>query len=101
MNKLELNNDHFGEVLNILQEEAAEIIQSSSKVKRFGLDSTYGSKVSNRESLEEEIGDFLCIVKILTANGILDMGNIEKSINAKEQKLADWSPTLTQYLKNV
>ena len=101
MNKLEINTEHFAEVLNILQEEAAEIIQGASKVKRFGLDNSYGKAVSNRENLEEEIGDFLCIVKILTANGILDMSNIEKSINAKEEKLAKWSPTLTQYLKNV
>ena len=56
LNKSELNSDHFGEVLNILQEEAAEIIQCASKVKRFGIDNGYNG-VYNRPHLEEEISN--------------------------------------------
>jgi NTP pyrophosphatase (non-canonical NTP hydrolase) len=45
------------EVLNILQEECAEVIQAISKVRRFG-------KEKNVEDLCKEIGDMLYLVDL-------------------------------------
>lgn len=57
------------ELLEILQEEAAEVIQIISKIKRFGLYSYHPddeSKTSNIAHLSVEIGDFVAIVDLLT-----------------------------------
>ena len=45
------------EVLNLLQEECAEVIQAISKVRRFG-------KEANIEDLCKEIGDMLYLVDL-------------------------------------
>ena len=44
------------EILSITIEEAAEIIQAISKIFRFGIDTSWKGE-TNREHLEEEIGD--------------------------------------------
>ena len=51
-----MNAEH--EVLQLLQEECAEVIQAASKCIRFGeKDNTY--------QLEKEIGDLFCILEIM------------------------------------
>lgn len=52
------------EILTILQEECAEVIQAVSKVRRFGLD-------NNVTELKKEIADLLCMVDILLDSDIL------------------------------
>ena len=43
------------EVMDILQEECAEVIQAVSKINRFGADNVKpGKPKTNREQLEEE-----------------------------------------------
>lgn len=57
------------ELLDILQEEAAEVIQIISKIKRFGLYSYNPNdleKTTNIAHLSVEIGDFVAIVDLLT-----------------------------------
>ena len=80
------------EALDILQEECAEVIQAVSKISRFGLDNLKpGKPKTNREHLEEELGDLIAMIDILTRNGIVDSANIEMAATAKIEKLKQWS----------
>ena len=52
--------------MDILQEECAEVIQAVSKCSRFGIDNYKpGKPLTNREHLEEELGDLLAMVDIM------------------------------------
>jgi len=80
------------EALDILQEECAEVIQAVSKISRFGLDNLKpGKPKTNREHLEEELGDLVAMIDILTRNGVVDSANIEMAAAAKVEKLKQWS----------
>lgn len=83
-------NDQQNEVLLITLEECAEVIQAISKVFRFGIDSVHNS-VSNKEHLEEETGDLLCMIEMMMEQGILDREVVAKAKFAKRAKLAKWS----------
>ena len=86
------NPTRFQETLDILQEECAEVIQAVSKIRRFGIDnSKVGTNYSNREHLEEELGDVLAMVDILLINNIVDWGNLHRAKRAKIEKLKKWS----------
>lgn len=78
------------EILSILQEECAEVIQSVSKCCRFGYDSVHQNK-TNREMLEDEIGDLQCMVNLLIEYGIINENNILRAETNKLNKLKTWS----------
>ena len=61
--------EKIDEILNILQEECAEVIQVISKIRRFGLDDDYSGK-TNREKLTQEVGDVLLLIDLLQAHGL-------------------------------
>jgi len=80
------------EVMNILSEECAEVIQAVSKCHRFGLNNFKpGKPKTNCEHLEEEIGDLLAMVDILVDIGVVDQVSLEVSKIAKIEKLKKWS----------
>jgi len=80
------------EVLDILQEECAEVIQAVSKIRRFGADNVKpGKPKTNREHLEEELGDMLAMIDIMLELDIVDMDNLEIAKRAKIEKLKKWS----------
>jgi len=80
------------EVMDILQEECAEVIQAVSKVSRFGIDNVKpGKPKTNREHLEEELGDLLAMVDIMLEQDIVSWGNLEVAKKAKIEKLRKWS----------
>ena len=80
------------EVMDILQEECAEVIQAVSKISRFGLDNYKpGKPKTNREHLEEELGDLYAMINILHDMDIVSWTNIEKASEAKIEKLKQWS----------
>ncbi len=80
------------EVMDILQEEAAEVIQAVSKISRFGIDNLKpGKPKTNREHLEEELGDMLAMIDILLEKNVVSMNNLEIAKQAKIQKLKQWS----------
>lgn len=80
------------EVMDIAQEECAEIIQAISKIRRFGLDNAKpGTTYTNREHLEEELGDMLAMIDILTFNNVVNRDNLHKAKKAKIEKLKKWS----------
>ena len=81
------------ERLNLLQEEAGEIVQAASKVLRFGWDNTY-PKVgcSNLEHLEKEIGGICAILSLMAANSDISEARCSE---AEAYKLA----TIGKYTK--
>ena len=85
-------NSKEKEVMDILQEECAEVIQAVSKVSRFGIDNYKpGKPLTNREHLEEELGDLLAMVDIMKEMDIISWGNLEVAKLAKIEKLKKWS----------
>lgn len=84
--------ENSNEVMDILQEECAEVVQAVSKIRRFGIDNAKpGTEYTNREHLEEEIGDLLAMIDILQINNIVSWGNLHKAKRAKIEKLKKWS----------
>jgi hypothetical protein len=80
------------EVMNILSEECAEVIQAISKCHRFGIDNLKpGKPKTNREHLEEELGDLYAMIEILQQMDVVSWTNIEKAAEAKREKLKKWS----------
>lgn len=71
------------ELLTIVMEEAAEIVQEASKCIRFGLD--------NAPHLEKEIGDFLCMLELLHQNDYISYTRLEEHIHEKYEKLKKYS----------
>ena len=85
-------NEDNNEVMDILQEECAEVIQAVSKIRRFGADNKkHDQGQTNREHLEEEVGDMLAMIDILMANNIVSWGNLHIAKRAKIEKLKKWS----------
>ena len=78
------------EIMLIAQEECAEVIQAISKVFRFGMDDTHNGE-TNREHLEEEIGDLMCMIDLLIENGIVSESAVMTAKNEKLNKLIQWS----------
>ena len=93
MNKFVVNrmkSERQEEIMLICQEECAEVTQAISKVFRFGMDDEYNG-VTNREHLEEELGDLLCMIELLIASNMVDEMAVYRAKNAKMAKLAKWS----------
>lgn len=86
-------NEETREILLILQEECAEVTQAISKCFRFGPDQLKpGKERTNINMLEEEIGDLMAMVELLTD---LDIGitieGIQQAKMKKFEKLKIWS----------
>ena len=85
-------NEQVIEVMDILQEECAEVIQAVSKISRFGIDNYKpGKPKTNREHLEEELGDVLAMIDILIEYGVISEDHLEYAKAAKIEKLKKWS----------
>jgi NTP pyrophosphatase (non-canonical NTP hydrolase) len=78
------------EIILIAQEECAEVIQAISKVNRFGIDGIHNGK-SNRDHLEEEIGDLMCMFELMIENGIIQKQSVDNAKKRKIAKLKCWS----------
>jgi len=80
------------ETLLILAEECAEVIQAVSKCTRFGLHGVKpGKPKTNKEHLEEELGDLLAMVEILVDQGLVTNETLQHAKSAKREKLKVWS----------
>jgi NTP pyrophosphatase (non-canonical NTP hydrolase) len=82
------------EALIITAEECAEVIQQISKIIRFGIDLPYvtaGDGTTNRQQLEKEVGDLICMIDILIELGIIDSRALTEAEIAKREKLKRWS----------
>ncbi len=81
------------ECLEILAEECSEVIKEKCKIFRFGC---YESSFNDPEKthvqcLENEIGDLLAIVEMVTLSGIgINPQRIEEAKQKKLIKVAKW-----------
>lgn len=73
------------EILTILQEEAAEVIQIVSKIHRFGHSS------DNIKRLEQELGDLQCMIDLCIEHQLVDETRIQLYAKDKREKLRNWS----------
>jgi|TARA_B100001079_G_C16124748_1_gene388604 NTP pyrophosphatase (non-canonical NTP hydrolase) len=74
------------EILTILNEECAEVIQCSAKLQRFGVNDE-----KNQKKLEAELGDVMAMMLILNYYGMVERTAIEKQIKRKLKKLKRFS----------
>lgn len=74
------------EILTILQEECAEVIQAVSKIKRFGQE-------NNEEDLKKELADLICMIDLVFEFKVVDVAETEmkKRIIEKRNKLKKYS----------
>jgi NTP pyrophosphatase (non-canonical NTP hydrolase) len=80
------------EILNILQEECAEVIQMVSKCRRFGIDTDHlKASKPNRAKLTEEIGDVLAMINLCIRYNIVDQSQVIVAQEQKYKKLEQWS----------
>jgi len=80
------------EILNILQEECAEVSQVVSKIRRFGIDEVnYQTNQSQRQTLEMELGDLQCLINLAKEFKIVDADAIDVAVDKKREKLKIWS----------
>lgn len=71
------------EVLTILAEECAELIQEIMKMKRKD---HYRS-----ETFEAEVGDVICLLQIAEEHGLFDTDQVTRFAATKKEKLHKWS----------
>ncbi len=80
------------ELLTILQEECAEVIQAVSKCRRFGIDNSYSKGTgSQRENLTTELGDLQCMINLCIERGIVEKSAVDAAILNKQSKLKIYS----------
>lgn len=74
------------EIMLILQEECAEVIQAISKVKRFG-------KENNMEGLKLELADLQCMIDLMKDFKVVEYkpGEFYERIESKINKLKIYS----------
>ena len=74
------------EILLILQEECAEVIQAISKVKRFGME-------NNIDQLNQEVADLLCMINLAFEHQLLDDNEtrVKNRMIVKQERLKKYS----------
>jgi NTP pyrophosphatase (non-canonical NTP hydrolase) len=85
-------SDTVQEILDILQEECAEVIQAISKCRRFGMENVYlKGEGTQREQLVQELGDVRLLIELLHAHNLYTEEEIRAAERRKSIKLAEWS----------
>ena len=75
-------------LLDKLQEEAAEVIQAVSKIRRFGENNTHPErKTTNKQDLVIEVEDLMAILAALEYCGWLDLTPSQQNILNKTNQL--------------
>jgi NTP pyrophosphatase (non-canonical NTP hydrolase) len=78
------------EMLQLMEEECAELIQAVSKIKRHGRDSNFfGNPKKNMENLHEEAADVVACLGILSHNGLLDSQKVNEVARLKLERIRD------------
>lgn len=74
--------------LDKLQEEASEVIQAVSKIRRFGPDNHHPDrKQTNKQELIGELEDLLALVAVLEAQQYFDLTQSKDAITQKAEAL--------------
>jgi NTP pyrophosphatase (non-canonical NTP hydrolase) len=85
-------NEKQKEIMLIAQEECAEVVQAISKCFRFGFNEKHpNEEMTNKQRLEEEVGDLLCMIQLMMDNRIVDKLSVDFAIDAKSEKIRKWS----------
>ena len=85
-------NNKEKEILDITQEECAEVIVAISKISRFGLDNIKpGKPLTNRQHLAEELGDLQAMIDLCIVHNIVDEEEVLAAADNKIAKLKKWS----------
>jgi len=83
--------DYDLELLGVLQEECAEVIQIVSKIRRFRLHSYNpfeASTADNRQLLAQELGDVTALIKLLKVRSkLFTQPEIDQAAELKQKKL--------------
>lgn len=81
------------QVMGVLIEECAEVIQAVSKIYRFGLDNSWNG-ITNKQALITEIGDVLALIDILINETDINISEDEivNAVQAKREKLKIFLP---------
>lgn len=80
-----IHNDSCTELLTILQEECAEVIQIISKIKRFGMEE------DTMERFSKEMGDLQCMMELAQEWDLVSYTDLDKFADLKREKLKKWS----------
>lgn len=84
-------NCSAGNVIDMLTEECAEVIQACMKANRFGLDGAPGyTGIKPREEINKELGDVLACIELIKREKGLSITDesLQEAKNAKLVKLA-------------
>lgn len=86
-------NEDTKEILQILQEECAEVSVAISKCFRFGPDQCKpNSNETNIQALEDELGDLQAMIDLLVKNRVgVTLNGIAAAKKKKFEKLKQWS----------
>jgi hypothetical protein len=85
-------NSKEKEILDITQEECAEVIVAISKISRFGLDNIKpGKPKTNREHLAEELGDLQAMIDLCIKFDLVGSEQVSVAADNKIAKLKKWS----------
>lgn len=85
-------NNKEKEILDITQEECAEVIVAISKISRFGLDNIKpGKPKTNREHLAEELGDLQAMIDLCIKFNLVGSEQVSIAADNKIAKLKKWS----------
>lgn len=79
-----LTTNEIQELMVILMEECAEVSVEASKIIRFGVQ-------NNKNRLELEIGDLMCMYTLVVEAGLVDPAAVALAANKKREKLKKWS----------
>lgn len=83
-------NKKQNEILQIANEECAEVVQAISKIFRFGIDTEWKGIV-NRDHLAEELGDLQAMIYLMVDEGIVNGNDVQLAAQKKREKLFNWS----------
>ena len=85
-------NSKEKEILDITQEECAEVIVAISKISRFGIDNFKpGKPKTNREHLAEELGDLQAMIDLCIQFNLVGSEQVSIAADNKIAKLKKWS----------
>lgn len=79
---------YIEELMTVLAEECAEVIQCASKINRFGMDG------NNLQALVKELADLQCMIEMCHEADLISYSEIEEGIQAKREKLKVYSEHL-------
>lgn len=85
----------LAKVLDVTQEECAEVIQAISKIKRFGLHDDFpeGCGITNTDKLVEEMGHVLCMfLEIQELIPAITDERLVECVGKKKEKLDYYLP---------